>query len=64
MKLLTILLLFLIICPLRSNAGTVSVQQHYENHKQGRASKAEGGELLTRTEALQKETKKSTTTWL
>jgi hypothetical protein len=58
MKLLKIFLLLFILCPPLSEAGTVSVQLYYENHSKGAASKAEGGELLIRIEALKKQAKK------
>ena len=58
MKLLKILFLLLILCAPQSEAGTVSVKLHYENQSKGAASKAEGGDLLTRTEAIKKVAKK------
>ena len=59
MKYLKILLLLLILYHPQSEAGTVSVGLHYANHRKGVVSKVEGGDLLTRTEALKKETKES-----
>ena len=58
MKLLKLLLILLILCHPTSEAGIVSVRLDYENNSKGAASKAEGGDLLTRTEALKKQAKK------
>jgi hypothetical protein len=57
MKLLKILLVLLILCHPQSEAGTVSVRLDYESHSKGAASKAEGGDLLARAEALKKKAK-------
>ena len=57
-KILKILLLFLILWPTTLEAGTEPVRLHYDIHSKGAASKAEGGDLLTRMEALKKEAKK------